>query len=476
VTSDYPKIRFLDLALFNALVVVWWLELGLRFPVFAAIRLEFVLAALVTALALMRTRPPEKRSLPGIRGIGSNADVAVCIIVMLLVLGGSIPISVDVSTSQDMYVDRVAKLALLGALVSQFVVSPHTLRIYLFTNLLTFLKVGQEAFLGKVTGNMVWENQGVPRLHGATGSMFGDPNALSGKTVSAVPFIWYLFPTLQRTWVKVLVGVLIVFAINIIVFTASRTGYITVILAAVLIVLFSPNKKGRLVVFLLVASFLTVTFTPDEYKERFMSSFTGKEAEGRSADTRKDLFFDSLNTFAQHPLGIGLGCFPIWQKINQRNEQETHNLYTQLLAETGIQGFLCFFALVIVVLRKALRCRRAYLDLGVRLHALQARAPPDARNGTLDEEVRDNKLLASTSNALVVFLLVRLALGVFGHDLMEIYWWFAGGLAMALHNMRRIAEWRCAELEAAAGGPDANPAPQSRSRQPKATPALGQPS
>ncbi len=472
MTSDYPKIRFLDLALFNALVIVWWLEFGLRFPAMAAIRLEFLLAATVTALALMRSRPPEKRSLPGIRGIGSNADVAVCIIAMLLVLGGSLPIAVDVAVAQDLFIDRVAKYALIGALISQFVVSPYTLRIYLFTHLVTFLKVGQEAFLGRITGSMVWENQGVPRLHGAMGTMFGDPNSLSGKTVSTVPFIWYLYPTIQRTWIKILVGVLVVFAINIIVFTASRTGYITAILAAILIVLFSPSKKGRLIVLLMVASFATVTFMPDEYKERFMSSFTGKEAEGRSADTRKDLFFDSLKTFVEHPLGVGLGCFPEFQAANQRNAQETHNLYTQLLAETGVQGTICFLALLVVVMRKSLRNRRAFLDIGVRLQAMRARAPPDASLPELDEEIRDNKLLASTSNALVVFLLVRLALGAFGHDLMEIYWWFAAGLAMALHNVRRIAERRCAELEATAVNGQPSPEPDRKSSRSSLRPAL----
>ena len=342
--------------------------------------------------------------------------------------------------------------------------------------LLPSLKIGQEAFLGKITGTMVWENQGVPRLHGANETMFGDPNALSGKTVSMLPFLWYLYPSLQRLWAKVLVWVMVVFAVNIIVFTASRTGYITAIVAAILIVLFSPNKKGKLIAWLVIASIVTVNVMPDEYKERFMSSFNGKEAEGRSADTRKDLFFDSVKTFVEHPLGIGLGCFPIWQKLNQRNAQETHNLYTQLLAEMGIQGFLCFAALVIVVARKALRCRRAFLDLGVRLQGLQARAPPGVVNATLDEEIRNNKLMASTSNALVVFLLVRLALGVFGHDFMEIYWWFAGGLAMSLHNMRRIAEWRCAELEAESGGPPPDPAPQTSSRPPRLKPVLGQPS
>jgi O-antigen ligase len=279
--------------------------------------------------------------------------------------------------------------------------------------------------------------------------MFGDPNSLSGKTVSTVPFLWYFYPTVRQRWIKILIAIQVVFAINIIVFTASRTGYLAFLASTLLIIMYSNRKKMRLILLLSVAAVIAVNFVPAEYKERFMSSFTGQEAEGQSSATRKALFFDSLKTFAEHPLGVGLHNFANYQAMNGRNAQETHNLYTQILAETGIQGFVCFVALVSLLLRKALRARKAFAQIIARLESHLAKSS-GAQRESLGGELRDTRLLFAAASALIVFTFTRLILGVFGHDFLEIYWWFAAGVAMALHNMRAIAEQRCAELTTAA--------------------------
>jgi O-antigen ligase len=369
-----------------------------------------------------------------------------------VVLLASLPLSINIELSWTRYLDRVLKFAWLGILLSYYVISPLTLRWYFFTLMLVFLKVGSEAFMGKVTGSMVWENQGVPRLHGDSRTMFGDPNALSGKTVSTMPFIWYLYPTVNKRVIRWLLIVLLVFGVNIIVFTGSRTGYVTLIAAAILSVGFAQGNKARWVMAIVVAAILAITLVPKEYQGRFMSSFTGVEAEGHSSDTRKDLFRDSLKTFTEHPLGVGMGAFALFQGQHGRNAQETHNLYTQILAETGIQGFVCFVALVWVVLRKALAIRKSFWRICQKLQISAAATPPD-KLVLINSEMRDCKLLCHTTTALVIFVMVRLALGVFGHDLYEIYWWFAAGLTMALNNMLEFAEIRCAEITARSQNP-----------------------
>jgi O-antigen ligase len=442
--TQYPTLSTPLIVLFNLLVVSWWLEVGLRVSFLATIRFEFLLAAILSVIALVRHQSqPRSRPQTRHRTTEGNSDITRCIIIYLIVLTLSLPLSIHFDLSWNAFFNRVAKLALLGALISQFVVSPATLRFYLLALLFSFMKIGQEAFVGRITGSMVWENQGVPRLHGTTSTMFGDPNSLAGKTVSTVPFLWYLYPTVNQRWMKILIAVQVVFAINIIIFAASRTGYLTFIAAALLIVFFAKQGKAKMILLLIVAAILTVSYLPQEYKGRFMSSFTGQEAEGASSATRKALFFDSMGAFADNPLGIGLGCFPTYQAIRGRNAQETHNLYTQILAETGIQGFVCFVALLYVVLRKAFRTRRAFSRIIDELELYL-----DRSRETLNPELRDAKLLFATTNALIVFVLVRLTLGFFGHDFLEIYWWFAAGLVMALHNMRAIAEKRCAELTA----------------------------
>lgn len=451
--TQYPTLSTPLILLFNLLTLVWWLEVGLRVPAFAAIRLEFLLAATVSALALIRHWSKPRTAMPrarvGTAGGETNSDLIRCIVIYLLVLALSLPLAIDFDLAWDAFINRVAKLALLGVLIPQFVVSPITLRIYFFTLLLAFMKVGQEGFLGRITGNMVWENQGVPRLHGTYGTMFGDPNSLSGKTVSTVPFLWYFFPRVQQPWIKVMMAVQVLFAVNIIVFTGSRTGYVAFLASTLLMVMYSNQKKVRLILLLSLVSVIAVNFVPAQYKARFMSSFTGQEAEGQSSATRKSLFFDSVNTFAEHPLGIGLHGFARNQAIHGRNAQETHNLYTQILAETGIQGFICFVALIYLLLRKALRARKAFAQIIARLesHAATSEGP---QRDSIDSELRDARLLFAGASALIVFTFTRLILGVFGHDFLEIYWWFAAGVAMALHNLRAIAEQRCAELTTAA--------------------------
>lgn len=448
--TQYPALSLPALGLFNLLFLVWWLEVGLRVPALGAIRLEFILAAVVSAIGVYKYTSAPRVSARRIAKIAdSNSDISRCIAVYLAVLLLSLPLSLNLALSWDVYINRVAKLALLGVLISQFVVSPTTLRVYFFTLLLAFLKIGQEGFLGRITGSMVWENQGVPRLHGTAGSMFGDPNSLSGKTVSTIPFIWFLFPGIRSRYVKLLVVLMLVFALNIIIFTASRTGYLTLIMVGMLIVWFSQGKRGKLIILLAAAAIAAITFVPPEYKERFLSSFTGQEAEGQSSATRKGLLVDSLTAFSENPLGLGLGNFSRYQAMHGRNAQETHNLYTQLLSEAGIQGFLCFAALIIVILRKLYRVRNAMAAVIRSIQVHQANSPSNDAGSVYEEELRDSRLIHLAATAVIVFVLVRLVLGVFGHDMMEIYWWFAAGMAMALNNIRQVAEKRCSELSAA---------------------------
>lgn len=365
----------------------------------------------------------------------------------VVVQGLSLPVAADFTTAWDAYVNRLVKYAILGALIPQFVVSPKTLAYYLFSTLLAFMKVGQEAFLGNVTGSMVWENQGIPRLHGTQGSMFGHPNSLSGKFVSTLPFVLHLWPTVKKRWMSMLLVVYVMFAINILIFTGSRTGYLTLVGVAAVTAILSKRPMRSFAV-LLVFAITAVLLVPQDYQERFLSAFTGHEKEGRSKDTRLDLLRDSVSVFAQNPLGVGLQCFPVVQMRAERNAQDTHNLYTQVLAEAGIQGAICFAGLLFVVLRKALRLRHRLSNIIAQLAMIESRAPPDLLED-LREELRTHRFLAAVTNSVIVFIICRLMLGVFGHDLMEIYWWIAAGLTMALHSIAAVAESRVLYLKSA---------------------------
>jgi len=171
----------------------------------------------------------------------------------------------------------------------------------------------------------------------------------------------------------------------------------------------------------------------------------GEEKEGYFVDIRKELFFDAFLVFSQNPLGVGPEGFMVVQERAGRNAQPTHNLYTQILAETGIQGAFCFTMLVGTVLRSSVRARRRFTEI---IQVLRAHAQKAGQDLTepISTEVQNANLFLATTDALMIFIIVRLVLGVFGHDLLEIYWWIAAGLAMALNNLLAIAARRCAEI------------------------------
>lgn len=438
VLTEYPKIATPLTLLFSLLTVSWWLEVGLRIQFLAAIRFEFLLAGAAGAIAVFRSISSPKKP-------NENADILRCIVLFVGVLFISMPLAADFQSAWTVFVNRVVKYAIIGVLVSHYVISPLTLRVYLFASFIAFLKIGQEAFLGKITGSMVWENQGVPRLFGSPGTMFGHPNSLSGKVVSVLPFAWYLYPRMRSRWVKLLIVVHIIFSINVIIFTASRTGYLTVIAASMLLILFAERNKAKVLFATVALGIAAVTFVPPEYKERFVSAFTGQEKEGQSANTRKALFFDSVETFVRHPLGVGPHGFRIMQARAGRNAQDTHNLYTEILVETGIQGFICFAVLLVTVLKKGFRTRKRLRRLISSLKLKSQQLDPETRK-MAQREIETDKFLLAATNSVLTFILVRLVLGVFGHDLFEIYWWLAAGLVMSLYSLTLVAEKRCTEI------------------------------
>ena len=427
VTPTYPETSNLVLGIFATYIVFWWLEIGLRRPFFLQIRIEFLLGAVLGAVCLFAWMKKGKVK-------HSSSPVARWALIYLFVMALTVPFSLNSAVAWDFYVNRIFKLSLMAFFISQLVTSPKALNVFLLASFFAFLKIGQESFLGTINGSMIWENQGIPRLHGIYGTMFGSPNSLSGKTVSVLPFVWYLWPTITNRFVKIAVLVFVVFAINIVLFTGSRTGYLSIIVISVIVVMLS-EKRARMAGLFVLLAIVAVMYIPEEYKERFLSSFTGQEAEGASSDLRVQLFQDSLTVFSENPLGVGIGNFPLAQRMAGRHAADTHNLYTQLLAEVGVPGFVCFVALIVAILLRASVLRRRCLALADRI-----RLSSIAEKFSQQRITRDIALILGTANALLVFVFARLVLGIFGHDMLEIYWWIAAGLALALSQLLRVAE------------------------------------
>lgn len=443
-TPAYDAVPLAFTGLFSIYVLTWFLEVGKRIEFLGAVRFEFLLGAVLTAIAV-----PSVLAHPA----GDRNPLPKYAIAYLAFVTLHLPLSQSFAVSWDTYIDRVLKFSCMTLFLAAFVRNPRTLRLFIAAFLLACLKLGQEAFVGKITGSMVWENQGIMRLNGAPGTLFGHPNSLAGLAVGTLPFIYFLWPSVSRRS-RVALVVLLVFAVNIIVFTGSRTGYVGALLLVAFLFLRS-RRKLRFLGALLLVGILAAPLIPDQYIERFMTTFVGKEREGASKEHRLEIAGDAWRIFLANPQGVGIyGFAEARERQLGKSPMDTHNLYLQVLADLGVGGAVFFGAFLVALWRQLQRVER---DLAAEIGTVERLASRDrARPPAADavaEHLRDLRFMRAVATAFLAYLAARLFLGLFGHDLYEIYWWLSAGATIALTDLLGAARRRTADLAMAAAIP-----------------------
>lgn len=434
----YPVPAPFGFFLFLVFILVSYLQLGSRWALFDAVRAEFVLGLLLSLLALfaLARRDAEFH----VTAVGKWA-----IVLVLLLLAMSF-LSIDPVRSWGVFVDRVFKFAMLALFIPAFVTSPSRLRWFLVAYLLVCAKLGQEGLVGTLTGSMMWENQGVPRLHGST-PIYMHPNSFSGMAVGSLPFVLFALPLVRGKW-RVALVVILLMLINIILRTGSRTGYIAFVVGAVW---FAAHTERRLrAMFLLVLVAITVVpFIPEEYIGRAATIFDRPELGEGSSGKRLEILYDAWAVFQARPFGVGVNAFPVIREQWFGRVQDTHNLYLEVATNIGVQGLIVFAGLLIAMFRSLRRTRRE-VEADLRELGWQSGSSPPKPDSPdpVGAHVTDLLWIRAASSAFIGFIVVRLLLGLFGMDLYERYWWFAGGGAIALWNLRLAAGRRTAALKA----------------------------
>jgi putative inorganic carbon (hco3(-)) transporter len=425
--EGYPQVSNLVLLGFCGYVIIWYLQIGYRIPFLGEIRIEFIWALVLTAIALMTSGRPKLMDNP-LSGV---------VILLLLAMAVQVPMSYVPQHSWDVFYNRVIKFAFMAFFIVNFARSPKGLILFIGAFMLASLKMGQEGFIGQITGSMVWENQGVMRLNGST-PLYAHPNSFSGMAIGTIPFLIYLFPIAPKV-VKMLLAVQFIFAINIIIHTGSRTGYVAFVMLLILIFLDSNKKIKSLLIFIFV-SLVAVHFIDQQYVARFNTITTGNEIEGNSIDTRKEILFDAFEVFQKNPFGVGVAAFPEVRNRMFGRFQDTHNLYLEIATNLGIQGFFVFVMLIYKLFQILRKIKSNVYEKKIELlkFLVDVESSKGVKNKII-QQINDLKFIEAMVKAVYYFIIMRLALGLFGMDLYEIYWWFAIGLTIALHEVSSIA-------------------------------------
>lgn len=408
---EYPYISKTLLLLFCGYVVTWYLQIGYRIPALGDIRFEFIYALFLTALAFLAT--PK---------IDTKCPLLPYVLFYFLVIVIQVPFSHDFARSWDVFVDRIIKFAFMAFFIVSFVRSPGHMKYFLGAFLLACLKMGQEGLVGRLSGGLIWENQGILRLHGST-PLYAHPNSFAGMALGTLPFVFFLWP-LSNKYIKAVLLALAGLSLHIVLYTGSRTAYVG-ILAFVAFAFYTSNYKRKFIGYIVLVLALSVPLIPSDYQDRFKSIFTLEEKEGRSSEARIQILEDAWEIFTDYPFGVGVAAFPKVRAEHFGRSQDTHNLYLEIATNLGIQG-------VIVVGMLIYKMLSILNHMRIKSRLLLLKISSNQSSSIIKDDLI---LIEAVASSVIGFVIIRLTLGLFGMDLYEIYWWFAIGTTFSLNAM-----------------------------------------
>jgi len=422
----FPRPNVAMFLTFLAFVVFRYVDGSHRLDIFATVRFEFMLGGVAVLMAIFKIMAEPIQ-------LGSSTKIVLFIALLFVTMVFQLPLAWDPPEAQRVFTDRVFKFALLAFLIAAMVESPTTLKLFIGAFLFSMYYITLETTEGLISGSLVWENQGIMRLHGAS-PMYGHPNSLAGAAMGSLPFVIFLLWPYRNWFIRL--GLLATASTSLIciIFSGSRTGYLG-LLSLTLWWFFQSRRKATFLIIGVVVGIAVVSVLPEQYIERF-KSIGGKEAEGNSKGTRIVILQDAMAILQENPLGVGVASFPAIRAARFGRHQDTHNLYLEVATNLGVQGFIVFMGLVAVILinlrstAHAFRAQRARLKRLLRQKGLSRSALR-----RIEQHDRDLVFCDGTAQAVAGFIIVRLILGLFGMDLYEIYWWFAAGLAISLAGL-----------------------------------------
>jgi putative inorganic carbon (HCO3(-)) transporter len=187
-------------------------------------------------------------------------------------------------------------------------------------------------------------------------SFFNNPNVLGEFLVLTIPVVVALIWNKLKDSHKVLFSVILVFMVACMIFTWSRGAWLGMMIALALFLVISDKRwvpAGILVLFLVpVGLYLTGNAA---ILERFMSI-------GNTADTstayRVSIWQASIEMISDFLVGgIGIGSdaftviYPSYALSGANFALHSHNLYLQILVETGLIGIISLLAVLLGFLK-----------------------------------------------------------------------------------------------------------------------------
>jgi putative inorganic carbon (HCO3(-)) transporter len=308
-----------------------------------------------------------------------------------------------------------ARLCFLYFAIILLVNDLRRVRALLWVILIVWAWHGAAAWTGYHEGTTVYVGeQHVVRAMGRT-SRFGGANTLGYLLVVGLCFVVGLFRAERSLLARAALVVIGALCFGGALVTGSRTALVGVVFLALIAVWQSRRKLlvAGVAVALLSIGWLMV---PQGLRSRYETIRTYNTEVTWTG--RQHGWMVGVRMFLDHPIfGVGAGNFgSARHALYEPSWMNAHSVYTQVAAELGLPGIICFAAFVVLIFRENRRLRRRLDELAPSREVSYARA-----------------LSLTLDSALAMLLL----LGITGHNMYNPNYYLVAALTVVLGRMAR---------------------------------------
>ncbi|MEO5872500.1 MAG: O-antigen ligase family protein [Gemmatimonadaceae bacterium] len=213
--------------------------------------------------------------------------------------------------------------------------------------------------------------------------IYANPNDLAGLCLLQLSMALGMLAVEKRGWVRLGMKFAVAQLLLIIILTQSR-GAVIALVAFGLIGGRKYFRNMRAIVSLLVLAGLVYLIAPDSVWRRFSTiknagkndvalldpetvDLATRQDQG-SSEQRLAIWEVAVAIIEKNPLtGVGLGAYPEAHNVmsarpefnpSARGPRDTHSTYLNVMAETGVPGFLLFMAIMVITLKNARAARK----------------------------------------------------------------------------------------------------------------------
>jgi hypothetical protein len=227
------------------------------------------------------------------------------------------------------------------------------LTFLLVTNLRRFRRIVflQAASVAVISFAAIVKGHSVPRLSGVIGGFYSNPNDMAFAIVLSIPFCLAFLLSAAGPLRKTAWCIAIVVMTAALILTASRAGFIDLVIAGV-VLLWNFGVKGKrpyLIVGAVILSVGLLLVAGQRLALRFNGIVNGgntaeQDTAHESYEERKILMSKAVEAIARYPiLGVGAGDFVVYSGL----WRDVHASYLEIAADGGIPVlilYLMFFA------------------------------------------------------------------------------------------------------------------------------------